>query len=341
MSDETTGPPDWALDALACPRCESELAYADEAFRCAACRIVGTWHEGIVRSPPIGPADSDGPRLHERARIPFTMSSLDTPVYHAILRRQQPADRDALILEIGAGDGRIGHAWLEWGFRRVVAVDAVPASLARFRERLACDHPEWLGRVLLVQADARRLPLARGVADRVLAIEVLTYLNDDFEAGLAEAKRVLRPGGRLVLSERDWEGALVTRLLYGGVGAFLEMRHGREVRDGGDADHLDRSRTFTEPELLALVEAAGLQAVERRGLSLLPLLIGYLRQEGRIPTEEAARFEQVCEFLDELGRTGSLRRMHVVVAELAAPARRPADPIPREGSGRGPRPGSA
>src|SRR5262249_59788012 len=101
---------------------------------------------------------------------------------------------DALILDVGGGDGRNAVPWLRWGFRRLVVVDPVRAALARLRARLAVDNPDWLDRVLLIEADARHLPLRERCAERVQAIEALAYLNEDYSSGLSEGIRLLAAG---------------------------------------------------------------------------------------------------------------------------------------------------
>jgi hypothetical protein len=95
----------------------------------------------------------DGTRFYERMQIPFTMSSLDTPVYWHYLESLKPDSAEKLIVDIGGGDGRNTEPWLAWGYKRVVATDAVFSSLARFHSRLRAEHPEWLERVLLVECD--------------------------------------------------------------------------------------------------------------------------------------------------------------------------------------------
>ena len=80
---------------------------------------------------------------------------------------------------------------------RVVAVDGDPDALAiapRQAGRRAVDWREGL-------ADA--LPVETGVADAVVMTLLLHHLDRDGKrAALAEALRVLRPGGRLVVA--DW-----------------------------------------------------------------------------------------------------------------------------------------
>ena len=164
------------------------------------------------------------------------MSALDAEVYHGYLAELRPDDLDAVVLDVGGGDGRNAVPWLRWGFRRVVVVDPVRDALARLRERLAAEHADWLNRVLLIEADARQLPLRERCADRVQAIESLAYLNGDYSSGLVECTRVLADGARLLVADRDYEGGLLARLFYGGgVRGMLEQAPSRDIWDGNNA----------------------------------------------------------------------------------------------------------
>lgn len=86
-----------------------------------------------------------------------------------------------------------------------VGVDASLAVLGRATDALAPAVAAGAARVLLVQADLKdRLPFRDAVFDRVLSHNVLECLPDP-EGLAAEAGRVLRPGGRLVLSHSDFD----------------------------------------------------------------------------------------------------------------------------------------
>jgi SAM-dependent methyltransferase len=92
------------------------------------------------------------------------------------------------VIEAGVGTGLIGGALRGRG-RDVFGFDLSERMLHRALERLP-------GRV--AAADAQRLPLAAGAAGSVYFVHVL-HLVADVGATIAEAARVLRPGGRLLL----------------------------------------------------------------------------------------------------------------------------------------------
>ena len=99
-----------------------------------------------------------------------------------------------LLLDIGTGTGRL----LELLAPRVsgaLGVDASRAMLALARSRLA--KPE-LSHCAVRQADMYRLALSDATFDTVVLQMVLHYAEDP-AAALAEAARVLRPGGCLIV----------------------------------------------------------------------------------------------------------------------------------------------
>jgi 2-polyprenyl-6-hydroxyphenyl methylase/3-demethylubiquinone-9 3-methyltransferase len=99
-----------------------------------------------------------------------------------------PAPRPgAVLVDMGCGAGLLAPHAARLGYRHV-GVDLVMTSL-----RLAAAHG-----VRAVKADAQRLPIADGVADVVSAGEILEHVPD-LRAAVAEACRVLRPGGTLVI----------------------------------------------------------------------------------------------------------------------------------------------
>jgi SAM-dependent methyltransferase len=103
--------------------------------------------------------------------------------------------RDVLEVACGAGQGLgvlRGHA------RRVVGADYTHGLL-----EMARSHYD--GRVPLARVDAQRLPFRSGSFDVVVLYEALYYLAQP-QAFVAEARRVLRPAGRLMICtvNREW-----------------------------------------------------------------------------------------------------------------------------------------
>lgn len=96
------------------------------------------------------------------------------------------------ILDAGCGAGPLTAALLERG-AVVTGIDSSIAMLTLARQRLGEDVPLQL-------VDLRdRLPFGNETFDDVVASLVLHYLHD-WQPTLAELRRVLRPGGRLIVS---------------------------------------------------------------------------------------------------------------------------------------------
>jgi SAM-dependent methyltransferase len=312
--------PSWALELLRCPDTDDPLGRDGDRLVRRTGIEVGRIEGGILRLPISATDDNvriyrqlGGPHFWERANAGYAMSALDTPVYHLHLESVRPGSSDGIIVDVGGGDGRNARPWLEKGYRRVVVVDAVAEGLARFRTRIANDYPEWLDRVLLIEADARRLPLKAGCAETVIAIESLYYLNDDYELGLRQCTALLAREGRLLLSERDHEGGLLLQLLYRGIEGMLEASRTRTIVDGPPEEPMT-SRCFTEHELIALLSANGLAIQSVRGISLFSVVLGWMRNKQLIGDGNAVYLPAVLTLLGGLGQEGRIRRCHVVVA---------------------------
>jgi SAM-dependent methyltransferase len=313
--------PPWAFEILRCPVTGGPLQLDRNRLSRPDGSQAGLVEAGVARFPIDSPDASiafykerGGARFHERAVEPFAMSSLDTQVYHAHLDELCPREMDRPVIDVGGGDGRNANFLLGRGYRRVIVIDAVAAALARFRDRLTQKEPQLLDRVLLIEADARRLPIADSSALCVISIETLCYLNEDYEIGLAECVRILAAGGVLILSDRDYEGGLVLRLIYHGIPGLLQSYGSRSLWDGR-SDALVRSRTFTEQELTKLIESHGLKIESVRGIPLLPLLFGWLRGRDLIHAAEQDKLPVIGALLRELAFDGRMRRCHVVAAQ--------------------------
>ena len=109
-------------------------------------------------------------------------------------RVEAAAGPAARLLELGVGTGRIALPLHRRG-RQVVGVDLSLPMLERYRAKAAA---EGLPPPPLLRADATRLPLRDACVDAVLEVHVL-HLIPDWELALAEARRVLVPGGAVLI----------------------------------------------------------------------------------------------------------------------------------------------
>lgn len=95
------------------------------------------------------------------------------------------------VVDLGTGTGRMLELF---GGQGAIGLDRSPEMLRLARAKLD-------GRgVELRQGEVTALPLADGVADTVIIHQVLHYLNDPGTA-IAEAARILAPGGRLLIAD--------------------------------------------------------------------------------------------------------------------------------------------
>ena len=102
---------------------------------------------------------------------------------------------DSQILEVGCGYGRVLALLKENGYTALSGVDFAEEMIACAKERL----PDCAFQV----NSGSRLPYDDESSDAVVIVAVLTCIvsDDGQRALLAEANRVLRPGGALVLAD--------------------------------------------------------------------------------------------------------------------------------------------
>jgi ubiquinone/menaquinone biosynthesis C-methylase UbiE len=130
-----------------------------------------------------------------------------TRAYRARARERLAIRRGERVLEIGCGTGGEARAHASAAGRGglVVGIDRDAGLLAAAVGRLAPGEaaPRF------ARADALVLPFPDARFDAVVADRVL-HLLDDPAPAVAELHRVLRPGGRALLSEPDWSTLSIT-----------------------------------------------------------------------------------------------------------------------------------
>jgi ArsR family transcriptional regulator len=162
------------------------------------------------------------------------MRALDLPAseVEAALLRLLPEGRVGRVLDIGTGTGRMLEV-LAPRIDQGLGIDASRAMLALARVRLA--KPEF-SHVGVRLADMYALPLRDASFDIVLLQMVLHYAEDPGKA-VAEARRVLAPGGTVIvvdLAPHD-RADLRARMGHRALG-FSDSDMHALLRDGGLAD---------------------------------------------------------------------------------------------------------
>ena len=102
----------------------------------------------------------------------------------------------AVVVDIGCGGGTYTRAWSDLGARRVVGVD----SSAPLLDSARTDHGALPG-VEFRQGDAAATGLPDGQADVVFARALVHHIAD-LAPVVAEARRLLRPGGTCLIQDR-------------------------------------------------------------------------------------------------------------------------------------------
>ena len=167
------------------------------------------------------------------------------------------------LLDLASGTGDIGLAWLDAGGGPAILSDVNASMLQVARRRVRSRAAQ------LLMADAESIPLADRCVDRVSIAFGLRNCTHK-ERVLAEARRVLRPGGRFLCLEFSRVTVAALAPVYHAWSFGVLPRLGRAI--AGDADsyrYLAESiRVFPDQErLAAMMQEAGFLRVDVRNLS--------------------------------------------------------------------------
>jgi SAM-dependent methyltransferase len=156
----------------------------------------------------------------------------------------------ASVLDLGCGGGHVSYRAAPH-VARVVAVDVTPAMLAQVQKTAAA---RGIANIETQQAPAESLPFAAATFDFVLCRFTAHHWHD-LDAGLREARRVLKPGGTAVFIDTVAPASPV-----------LDT-HLQTIELLRDASHV---RNYTVPEWTAALARAGftLRSFTQRRLAL-------------------------------------------------------------------------
>lgn len=159
------------------------------------------------------------------------------------------------VLEVAAGTGLVTPA-LAAGAEEVIATDYSAAMVAALERRV---RDAWLANVRCEHADLYSLRFDDGTFDAVVAANVL-HLVPDLPGALAALRRVLKPGGRVVVPTFCHDETALSWVVS------------RALAVTGFPGH----RRFTAKSLRQAVEDAGIRVTRTETLpGLIP--IGYVQ----------------------------------------------------------------
>jgi SAM-dependent methyltransferase len=155
---------------------------------------------------------------------------------------------DSDVLDVGAGSGAGTRRLVELvGAERVAAVDPSEPFAAALRERF----PE----IDIRLAAAESVPFEDDAFDVAVALLAVNFMSDP-AAGVAEMRRVTRPGGIVAACVWDYPGEMTLLRVFWDVAAELDPDGVRDV------DERTRMRFAGRGELAELWRAVGLEGVE-------------------------------------------------------------------------------
>ena len=176
----------------------------------------------------------------------------------------------ALVLDLCCGTGDLAFSFARAGSARIVGADFAHTMLVRANEKSAAlvagATKPIPARVLFFEADAMRLPFADASFDLVATAFGFRNLSN-YEAGLREIQRVLKPGGTIAILEFTEPPDGLLGNLYRWYFCKVLPKIGAIISgDPAAYSCLPKSvaRFFRPPELASLMTSIGYQSVDYR-----------------------------------------------------------------------------
>ncbi len=138
------------------------------------------------------------------AQLEQAYATTDMVVQREEFRRSLRASAGESILDLGSGPGFLACELAQevGATGRVVAVDISSDMNSIASKRISAAG--LAGRVEILEGDATALAFADATFDAAVSMQVVEYLAEP-DAALRQLVRVLRPGGRLVIIDTDWD----------------------------------------------------------------------------------------------------------------------------------------
>ncbi|MFJ9978458.1 class I SAM-dependent methyltransferase [Streptomyces cyaneofuscatus] len=205
-----------------------------------------------VSAPPPGLRD-----FYENPAVPVASGDGRSRRQARLLADALRGRTGQVIVDVGCGDGTAAAtaAPILTG-HRLIGVDWSQDALRRARPRM--------GSVVRGELEHGGLPLADGCADAVLFSEILEHLVDPDQA-LDELRRILKPGGHLMLSTPNLAAWYNRALLLAGVQPVFSEVSLRGIHGRPGSEVVGHLRLYTARALRSFLAASGFEDVKITG----------------------------------------------------------------------------
>jgi arsenite methyltransferase len=237
------------------------------------------------------------------ARLERAYATTDVIVQREELRRSLRASAGESILDVGSGPGFLACELAQevGASGRVVGVDISSAMNSIASRRVAA----WgFGdRAEILEGDATALAFADATFDAAVSMQVIEYLAEP-DAAFHQLARVLRPGGRIVIIDTDWDSL---------VWEATDRRRAARIADAWN-EHLPDP--YLPRSLAPRLRAAGFEVSEVRIVPILntaydattfsyniaALIAAFVPGHGGISEDEASQWLNDLAELQQQGR---------------------------------------
>ena len=277
---------DFLNPLLRCPSCGGFLEPVDDGWFCPGCGCRYVLREGTPDFMPLSGEDITAlERQHYTDKVDYYLEMHRTwcgsPFYRhyhgRFLDDLRKLPSGSLILELGCGLGHDGLELLRSGYR-LIETDVAPGQLGQARDLHSGEGFSGSAGYLLV--DAQRLPFADRSFNGVLMVAMLHHLPDPLTA-LREARRVLKPGGVVVLGTEPntWQHAFLFPVGKRALGLAYRVM-GRSTDPGEMVSAADKeTEGFSRYELESLFMRSGFDWWELKPAGLLSAAAFFAAQE--------------------------------------------------------------
>lgn len=183
-------------------------------------------------------------RIRQEAHRLYSETPTD---YGAWLFGHLDAQPGEIVLDVGCGPGTFYPVLRTFGVK-IVALDASLGMVSEIEaQNVATQWP--------AQANAERLPIAAASCHRVMANHMLYHVPDQM-AALTEMRRVLRPGGRVLISTNSQNNHIELLDLHRSAAAQLGFAASPSTEHRFNTGHLELVRSVFPTAVLHEQHAA-------------------------------------------------------------------------------------